>query len=122
MARDTIERFWVLWSRILLHAFSQLETHPHHTGIELTFACCMPPRSDIHSLRIKVSRGTTSWQADLHTIDAFLGIESLAGYAAMQRYSLLIPNRCDETNILPVQWSEYAQSCAAIPIVRKGCT
>ena len=122
LARDTTERFWVLCRSILLHALSQVETHPHHTGIELTVACCMPPRADdkIRSLYSRVSRGTAPWRADVHTTNAFFGVESLAGYAAMQRHSLLVPDRHDETNMLPVQWGEHEQSCAAVPMVREG--
>jgi hypothetical protein len=122
LARDTPDRFWLLCSAILFHALMQLETHPKQTGVELSVARCMPPRHDgkIRSLRVYAGRGTPPWRGDLHAKTHFLGTESLAGYAVMQRHGMMVPDRNSSESVAPVQWMEHEMSCAAFPIMREG--
>jgi hypothetical protein len=121
LARDAPDR-WLLCSAILFHALMQLETHPQQTGVELSVARCMPPRHDgkIRSLRAYAGRGTPPWRGDLHAKAHFLGAESLAGYAVMQRHGMMVPDRNSSESVAPVQWIRYEMSCAAFPIMREG--
>lgn len=123
IGRDTPDRFWLLCSTILVRALSQIETYPKQTGVEISIARCMPPRSDgkVRSLREYAGRGTPPWRGDLHTKDCFLGAESLAGYAVMQRHGIMVPDLSNSDIIAPVHWMEYEMSCAAYPILREGC-
>jgi GAF domain-containing protein len=123
LSRDTPDRFWLLCSTILVRALSQIETHPKQTGVEISIARCMPPRSNgkVRSLREYAGRGTPPWRGDLHTKDYFLGAESLAGCAVMQRHGIMVPDLSKSDIIAPVHWMEYEMSCAAYPILREGC-
>lgn len=121
-ARDTPDRFWVLCETILMEMKDQLETRPIQTGLKVVVARCMPPREDgfIHSLRTHVALGSGPWRADLHFEERFLGIESLAGYAAMQRHGVMVPDLEDTTIVLPTSVSENERSSVAWPIMREG--
>lgn len=120
LGRGTPDHFWVLCSLILFHALSQLETHPHTTGVEISVARCLPARSDgkVRSLREVVGQGTAPWRQDLHSKDLFLGAEALAGYAVMQHHGLMVPDRSGSS--IPVHWVEHENSCAAFPILLGG--
>jgi hypothetical protein len=121
-ARDTPDRFWILSEQILFEALNQLETKPQQTGLEMVVAKCMPPRDDgkIRSLRAYAGRGTGPWRADLHPKDHFLGVESIAGYAIMQRHGVMIPNLRETTIITPPHSLQDAQAAAAYPLMRQG--
>jgi hypothetical protein len=121
VARDTPERFWILCETILFEALNQLESRPVQTGLEILVARCMPPREDgiVRSLRAHVAMGTGPWRADLHLNERFLGIESLAGYAVMQRHGVMVPNLLNTTIIVPAHLGDE-RSSAAYPIMREG--
>ena len=123
ISRDTSDRFWLICSIILFRALSQLETHPEQTGVEISVARCMPPRSDgkVRSLREYAGRGTSPWRGDLHIKDYFLGAESLAGYAVMRRHGFMLPDLCKNDIVAPMHWMEHEMSCAAYPILGEGC-
>lgn len=122
LAREAPDRFWLLGSAILSHALSQLETHPQRTGLHLAIARCMPPRSDgkIRSLRLSAGLGTPPWRSDFHPLDAFLGTESLAGYAVMKRHGIMVPDLRDASVVVPLYPMEEERSAAASPILREG--
>jgi hypothetical protein len=108
LARETPDRFWLLGSTILSHALSQLETHPQRTGMHLIIARCMPPRADgkIRSLRLSAGLGTPPWRSDFHPLEAFVGTESLAGYAVMKRHGIMVPDVQDASVIMPLHRME----------------
>jgi transcriptional regulator with XRE-family HTH domain len=123
IARDTSDRFWLLCSTIFFRALIQLETHPKQTGVEVSVARCMPAHNDgkVRSLREYAGRGTPPWRGDLHIKDWFLGAESLAGYAVMQRHGVMVSDRSNSGIVMPAHWMEHEMSCAAYPILREGC-
>jgi hypothetical protein len=105
--------------RVLNQALLQLD--PHHQGMAITLALCMPPRTDgkIHSLRERGGRGTPPWIADLENLSIFLGMESLAGYVVQNRYPLSIENLGNE-QLLPALQDQYEMSAAAVPLLYEG--
>ena len=120
LSRHASDRFWLIGGMVLFHALKQL--HGAQIGLEMVIARCMPPRQDgkIRSLRAHAGRGTAPWRTDFHIKDYFLGAESMAGYAVMNRHSIMIPDLRDSHLIFPLYCQEHEQSCAAVPIMREG--
>lgn len=123
MVRATPKRSWVICQEILVEALEQMETTPQPTSMEITIARCMPPRENdgkIRSLREYVGKGTPPWRADVHPKYYFLGIESLAGYAVMQRHGVMEPDLQSPAIIAPIHRMKYERSASAYPILRDG--
>lgn len=120
LSRNASERFWLIAGTVLFHSLKQL--HCAQTGMEMVIARCMPPRQDgkIRSLRAYAGRGTAPWRTDFHAKEYFLGAESVAGYAVMNRHSIMIPDLRDSHLIFPLYHQEHECSCAAFPIMRTG--
>ncbi len=120
LQRDTPDRFWQISGAVLREALKQLETHPTQTGLEIIITKCMPPKDGkVRSLRATVGMGTPPWRGDLHYIDGFLGIKSLAGYAVARRHGEMIPAMSNAHMSAQVMGQE--QSAAAFPIMRENC-
>src|SRR5579872_2362658 len=71
--------------RIIKQALIQLD--PHHYGMAITLAQCMPPSKNgkVRSLRERMGQGTHPWDADLENLSIFLATDSLAGYVAQNQ-------------------------------------
>lgn len=105
--------------RVINQALLQLD--PHHQGMAVTLAQCMPPRDDgkIHSLRERGGRATPPWITDLESLSIFLGMESLAGYVVQNQHPLSIADLSQE-QLLPAIQDQYEMSAAAVPILYEG--
>jgi hypothetical protein len=117
-ARDTEQRFWTVSSLVLHQMLIQLD--PQRLGMEITLACCMPPRSDgkVRSLCC-VCQGTPPWTAVyLQEKPLLLGAESLAGYAIAQGRGVATggPGRRPEQTDWLGGSNPFARSQAAFPV------
>lgn len=121
LARHAPDQFWLLGGTIVFHALTQLGA-TEQAELEIVIAGCMPPGDDgkIRSLRALGVRGTAPRRTDFHTKEMLFGIESLAGYAVMQRHSMLIPDTRDPGTALPLNSQEHERSCAAVPLMWGG--
>jgi transcriptional regulator with XRE-family HTH domain len=111
---------WVIIHQVLQHALLQLD--PHHLGMKITLALCMPPTSDgkIHSLREGGGLGTPPWEESFEEHALFLGAETLAGYSVMTVRYRQIPDLRADASLLPYYRAEYEVSAAACPILFLG--
>ena len=114
------QRFWLVSNLILQEALRQLD--PNLLGMTVSIAQCMKPREGqkVRSLREHVGRGTHPWKATLKHEVAFLGIDSLAGYALSNAHLLSIQNRSDDQTLYPAKWLDWEKSSAVCPIMREG--
>lgn len=114
------QRFWLVSNLILQEALRQLD--PHQLGMTISLAQCIPPAKGekVRSLREYVGRGTHPWKATMKHEVAYLGIESLAGYALSNSRLFAIQDRSESPTLYPARWLEWEQSALACPIMREG--
>lgn len=114
--------FWTMVSLILQQMVYQLD--PKKVGLQLTIACCVPPRSPdlpVRSLVERVEQGTAPWKNSMGTKRGlFLGSESLAGYVAASGQPAWVQDIEKEQHLFPIRQERYEVSAAAYPIQRKG--
>jgi hypothetical protein len=112
-------RFSRIADMVLSQALSQLD--PKKVGMAITFAQCMPPSHEnkVRSLRERVGKGTSPWQADLNELSALLGSESLAGHAIEVRHVVNVHDLSKDKVTLAYQ-ADYEVSAAATPIWFSG--
>ncbi len=116
------QRFWSVCNLILQEALRQLD--PSQLGMTISVAQCVPPLEGrkVRSLREHVGRGTHPWKATQKHEIAFLGIESLAGYAVANSRMLTIQDKSERQMRFPVRWLEWEESAVTCPILREGRT
>jgi len=114
------QRFWLVSNLILQEALRQLD--PNLLGMTISIAQCVKPRdgNKVRSLREHVGRGTHPWRATMRHEVAYLGIESLAGYALSSANLLSIQDRSDKLLFYPARWLDWEESSAVCPIMREG--
>jgi transcriptional regulator with XRE-family HTH domain len=114
------QRFWLISNLILQEALRQLD--PNLLGMTVSIAQCVKPLhgKKIRSLREHVGRGTHPWKATMKHEVAYLGIESLAGYALSNAHLLSIQDRSEHLTFYPARWLDWEKSAAACPIIREG--
>jgi hypothetical protein len=114
------QRFWLVSNLILQEALRQLD--PNLLGMTVSIAQCVKPRDGqkVRSLREHVGRGTHPWKATMRHEVAFLGIETLAGYALSNAHLLSIQDRSDILMFYPARWLDWEKSSAVCPIMREG--
>ena len=114
------QRFWLVSNLILQEALRQLD--PNLLGMTISIAQCVKPRdgNKVRSLREHVGRGTHPWRATMRHEVAYLGIESLAGYALSSANLLSIQDRSDKPMFYPARWLDWEESSAVCPIMREG--
>src|SRR5437764_5723040 len=114
------QRFWLVSNLILQEALRQLD--PNLLGMTVSIAQCVKPREGqkVRSLREHVGRGTHPWRATMKHEVAYLGIESLAGYALSNAHLLSIQDRSDILIFYPARWLAWDKSSAVCPIMREG--
>src|SRR5712691_3142567 len=114
-------RFWRISDLVLQRILLQLD--PNQLGMAVTIVQCMPPSpahgNRIRSLRERAGRGTFPWTADLEHLALFLGIESLAGYAAETRHIVNVDD-LSKDKLLPAYQTDFEASAAAHPILLGG--
>lgn len=114
--------FWTLASLILQQMIYQLD--PKKVGLQLTVACCVPPRSPeapVRSLVERIEQGTTPWKTQVSLKRGiFLGAESLAGYVAAAGQAAWVQDVEQEAHLFPIRREMHEVSAAAYPIQRKG--
>ncbi len=119
---STIEtmRPWQISATVFDEALSLLD--PHHLGMAITPALCMPPvDGKIRSLREHGGRGTYPWGADLEHKSIFLGLNSLAGYVAQRGREASVRDVEKERYIPVYSHPENLEvSAAAAPIWLEG--
>src|SRR6266487_6992111 len=114
------QRFWLVSNLILQEALRQLD--PNLLGMTVSIAQCVKPQEGkkVRSLREHVGRGTHPWKATMKHEVAYLGIESLAGYALSNAHLLSIQDRSDMLIFYPARWLDWEKSSAVCPIMREG--
>ena len=114
------QRFWLVSNLILQEALRQLD--PHQLGMTVSVAQCVSPKEGkkVRSLREHVERGTHPWKSTMKHEVAYLGIESLAGYALANAHLLSIQDRSENLTFYPARWLDWEQSAAVCPIMRAG--
>jgi hypothetical protein len=114
------QRFWLVSNLILQEALRQLD--PNLLGMTVSIAQCVKPRNGnkVRSLREYIGRGTHPWKATMKHEVAYLGIESLAGYALSNAHLLSIQDRSDILMFYPARWLDWEKSSAVCPIMREG--
>ncbi len=114
------QRFWLVSNLILQEALRQLD--PNVLGMTVSIAQCVKPQEGmkVRSLREYVGRGTHPWKATMRHEVAYLGIESLAGYALSNAHLLSIQDRSDKLMFYPARWLDWEKSSAVCPIMREG--
>ncbi len=114
------QRFWLVSNLILQEALRQLD--PNLLGMTVSIAQCVKPRNGnkVRSLREHIGRGTHPWKATMKHEVAYLGIESLAGYALSNAHLLSIQDRSDILMFYPARWLDWEKSSAVCPIMREG--
>jgi transcriptional regulator with XRE-family HTH domain len=114
------QRFWLVSNLILQEALRQLD--PNLLGMTVSVAQCVKPQEGkkVRSLREHVGRGTHSWKATMKHEVAYLGIESLAGYAFSNAHLLTIQDRSESLTFYPARWLDWEKSSAVCPIMREG--
>lgn len=111
--------FWSLGDLILQEALQQLD--PHRLGMAIMIAQCMPPlHGHIRSLREVMGRGTPPWESSLEQQLAFLGAESLAGYAVISAHLVTNQNLRKSSGRASGYASGWEESAAAAPIMHAG--
>ncbi len=113
-------RFWLVSNLILQEALRQLD--PHQLGMTLSVAQCVSPMEGkkVRSLREHVGRGTHPWKATMKHEVAYLGIDSLAGYALSNARSLTIHDRTEKQMFYPARWLDWEESAVVCPIMRES--
>src|SRR6266571_2964412 len=113
-------RLWLVSNLILQEALRQLD--PNLLGMTVSIAQCVKPQEGkkVRSLREYVGRGTHPWKATMKHEVAYLGIESLAGYALSNAHLLSIQDRSDMLMFYPARWLDWEKSSAVCPIMREG--
>ena len=114
------QRFWLVSNLILQEALRQLD--PNLLGMTVSIAQCVKPQEGkkVRSLREYVGRGTHPWKATMKHEVAYLGIESLAGYALSNAHLLSIQDRSDILMFYPARWLDWEKSSAVCPIMGEG--
>lgn len=101
--------------------FQQAIAHldPERRGMSISLVVCVRPFEGqvVRSLREIGGIGTPPWKRDLEQKTMLLGAESLAGYALMNFKRTVVANRTEPTRV-PVHWTTFEQSAAAVPIAR----
>jgi GAF domain len=113
-------RFWTMCNLVLQQALIQLD--PERLGMSISVAQCMPTAAGerVHCLWERVEVGTPPWRGDLAQKNVFLGVESLAGYAAVSRYPAVIQDLATNPDHLPVRQRAHRESVAAFPLLMAG--
>jgi hypothetical protein len=113
------QRFWLVSNLILQEALRQLD--PYLLGMTVSIAQCVKPRAGkVRSMREYVGRGTHPWKATMKHEVAYLGIDSLAGYALSNAHLLVIQDRSDDQTFYPARWLDWEKSAAVCPIMLEG--
>lgn len=114
------QRFWLVSNFILQEAIRQLD--PQQLGMTVSLALCVPPAEGkkVRSLREHMGRGTHPWKATMKHEVAYLGIESLAGYALSNLRLRTIQDRSESPTLYPARWLDWEESAVACPIMREG--
>jgi transcriptional regulator with XRE-family HTH domain len=115
------QRFWLVSNLILQEALRQLD--PQQLGMTVSLAQCVTPGEGkkVRSLREHVGRGTHAWKATMKHEVAYLGIESLAGYALTNSRLLNIQDRKENQTLYPARWLDWERSAVVCPIMKDGC-
>src|SRR5215469_4656978 len=110
------QRFWLVSNLILQEVLRQLD--PNLLGMTVSIAQCVKPRdgNKVRSMREYVGRGTHPWKATMKHEVAYLGIDSLAGYALSNAHLLVIQDRSDDQTFYPARWLDWEKSAAVCPI------
>jgi hypothetical protein len=111
---------WQISTTVLNEALRLLD--PHHLGMAITPALCMPPvEGKIRSLREHAGRGTFPWNADLEHKSIFLGMNSLAGHVVQSGRAASVRNVKNERYIPVFSYPEdMEKSAGAAPIWLEG--
>jgi transcriptional regulator with XRE-family HTH domain len=114
------QRFWLVSNLIMEEVLRQLDLH--QLGMTVSLALCIPPREGkkVRSLREYMGRGTHPWKATMKHKVAYLGIESLAGYALSNARLLTIQDKSESQALYPAKWMDWEQSAVVCPIMREG--
>jgi hypothetical protein len=109
-----------LYDLILQQALEQLD--PARRGLSISVVMCVPPleRRYVRSLREVVGIGTPPWERHLHQRSAFLGMESLSGFAVTRQRLVCLQSRQEQSWLACAQWATYEESAAASPITRQA--
>jgi len=119
LQRDSPDPFWQMSGAILRECLKYLETHPIQVGIEIVMALFMPPHTGkVRSLRAIVGLGSSPWRGDLHTLDYFFGLNSLAGSVVTTRRGGTVLDLTQPSFHTPASFRAYERSAAAFPIMR----
>lgn len=113
-------QFWSICELVLQQALIQLD--PERLGMVISVSVCMPPvqGNKVRCLWERVEVGTPPWQAYLDDRTAFLGAESLVGYAVTSGYPAVIQDLKTNPDHLPARPAENRGSAAAYPLLRAG--
>jgi len=112
-------RYETICKLILQQAIQQLD--PLGLGMAITVIVCTEPPSErnVHSLRVSIGQGTLPGMEGWDQLAIFLGVESLAGYAATCGHRVTVQNlREDHHLYYPVNRLKGASSAIATPIRR----
>jgi len=114
------QRFWLVSNLILQEALRQLD--PQELGMTVSLAQFVPPKEGkkVRSLREHVGRGTHPWRATNKHEVAYLGMESLSGYALINGRLLAIQSRHESETNLPTRWLDWEESAVVCPIALEG--
>lgn len=119
LQRDSPDPFWQMSGAILRECLKYLETHPVQVGMEIVMALFMPPHNGkVRSLRAIVGLGSSPWRGDLHTLDYFLGLNSLAGSVVTTRRGDIVLDLTQPSFLMPAPFQAHERSAAAFPIMR----
>jgi hypothetical protein len=101
---------------VLQQALRHLD--PDQQGVSITLVACVPPRAEykVRSLREIGGLANAPWSRTQEEKPRLLGSESLVGYAITHGHVCAINSR-KEKKLLAVQWAEYEESTAALPIL-----
>ena len=118
--REAAPRFDSVCNIVIPQALLDLDSQ--RLGMEIIIASCVPPRKNekVRSLRSRVGMGTPPWSTYMEARTAFLGAESLGGYAVMQQHWMMTPNITAQNILLPLKPSPHEVSVAAFPIMLEG--
>jgi transcriptional regulator with XRE-family HTH domain len=112
--------FWSICKLVLQQALFQLD--PERLGMVISVARCLPsaPGGKVRCLWEPFELGTPPWRGDLADKTAFLGAESLAGYAIASCSPAIVQRLSENPDGLPVRPAEHSKSAASYPLLRAG--
>src|SRR5947209_19865644 len=95
---------------------------PNLLSMTVSIAQCVKPREGkkVRRLGEHVGKGKHTWRATMKHEVAYLGIETLAGYALSNAHLLSIQDRSDILIFYPARWLDWEKSSAVCPILLEG--